>query len=447
MSFVVEPERTVDVPAGLIRTTPVNGTSGGYANVTYWSPVVGNGALFQTFAPTGNEVQRLELIDYQYRARAPVTTLVVGAPSYEGGLTYVTSATPISFSVLDTTGIGVRDTRYRIDGGAWANYSTTGPFHLLGVGTHDLEWFSVDNAGNAEATASRQLRVDDTPPKTAFDVGAPKYSVGAQMYVTSATNISLNATDEGVSPVGLGTFEYRLDGGAWIAYSTSFTLSGSDGEHAVECRAADLLGNTANETLALILDDSPPKTTIEPSAGSFDADTVFALAATDAGSGVGGTEYRVDGGAWTPYGGRFSLPIGDHVIDYRSVDHLGNAESEQTLAVTVTAPASPPGAPTSNLKPLVAAGFAATLAIAGALASKRRPWKGMAGPRGVLAAFIFTALPFMLAEAATGLVSLVTGLLSIPPLVGMGTGVDLSILFGGVALLAYRGRGTSHPDH
>ena len=58
----------------------------------------------------------------------------------------------------------------------------------------------------------------------------------------------------------------------------------------------------------------------------------------------------------------------------------------------------------------------------------------------MLAAFAATALPFVLAEAATGVVSFATGLLSIPPLAGAGMPVDLATFGGGIAWVAYRAR-------
>jgi len=47
-------------------------------------------------------------------------------------------------------------------------------------------------------------------------------------------------------------------------------------------------------------------------------------------------------------------------------------------------------------------------------------------------AFAFAVLPFVVAEAATGIVSFLTGLLSIPPVLGVGTALDLTILVAGI---------------
>jgi len=440
MSFVVEPERTVDVPAGSFLTIPVNGSFGGYSNVTDWSPAVGNGVRIQTFIPTSGEIQRLELIGYSHRAAAPVTSLAIGAPSAWNG-TYVTSATPLSFSVVDRSGMGIRATTYRVDGGTWADYAATGPFTAGVEGVHAIEWYSVDNAGNVESVKNASLRVDDTPPRTTLSIGDPKYPA-ARTFVTSATALTLAATDGGAMPVGVASTQFRVDGGAWVPYGSVVMLSG-DGPHLLEYQSADWLGNT--ETTGgrdITVDDTPPATVIAPFIGPWTPDTRFTLGAVDAGSGVARTEYRIDRGGWTAYAGGFAIPAGPHVIGYRSADNLDNQEVENTLAVNVASPplTLPPPTALVNWKPLVAAVFAAILAAVGAWAAHRRPWKGRAGTTAFLVAFAATSLPFALAEASTGAVSYATGLLSIPPIVGLGTVVDVGLLAVGCGLALHRTR-------
>ena len=62
-------------------------------------------------------------------------------------------------------------------------------------------------------------------------------------------------------------------------------------------------------------------------------------------------------------------------------------------------------------------------------------------------AFAITSLPFVLIETATGMASLVTGYLSMPPVIGIGTGVDLVILVAGLAVTVLRVRKkTPMPD-
>jgi hypothetical protein len=92
-----------------------------------------------------------------------------------------------------------------------------------------------------------------------------------------------------------------------------------------------------------------------------------------------------------------------------------------------------PGSREYNWKPLLALVFTLILLFLGILASHRRPlgFKGNL-QKDRMYTFLFAVLPFVIAEAATGLISLFTGLLSIPPIMGIGLAVDLAILFAGI---------------
>jgi hypothetical protein len=56
----------------------------------------------------------------------------------------------------------------------------------------------------------------------------------------------------------------------------------------------------------------------------------------------------------------------------------------------------------------------------------------------VVKAFLLTSMPFVLAEAATGMASFLTGQLSMPPSIGAGTAVDLAILTAGMIVAILR---------
>jgi len=58
----------------------------------------------------------------------------------------------------------------------------------------------------------------------------------------------------------------------------------------------------------------------------------------------------------------------------------------------------------------------------------------------VVRAFAIFSLPFILLETATGIISLASGYLSMPPLFGPGSGVDVTILMAGLAAVALRMR-------
>jgi hypothetical protein len=268
----------------------------------------------------------------------PITTLVVGQPNVTVAETFVTSATPLSFSVLDQSGTGIRSTRYQVAVAGWTDYAA--PFTLGGEGPHLVEWFSEDNAENVEAVRAATVYVDDTPPATTLAVGDPKV-VGADTYVTSATPFVFLAVDGGVTPVGLAATAYRIDGApTWTPYVAPFSLV-VEGSRVVEYRSVDLLGNTEGPHAAtIVVDDTPPTVTIDVGTPRYGGAATYVTSATpltitaaDGGAvpvGLASVEYRL-GGPWIPYAAPFALagPDGPKTVEYRATDFLGNAASGQ----------------------------------------------------------------------------------------------------------------------
>jgi len=484
----------------------------------------------------------------------PATNMLIGDPKYLVGGNFVNYSTLLILQATDggAMPVGLDRTECRIDGGSWMTYSS--PLLLTSEDAHTIDYHSHDLLMNTETIRSLQVIVDNTPPATSRSVGEPKHQA-AQLFVKSTTAINLTSADGGVTPVGLAAVEYRVDGGIWETYSSNITLKGSDGLHMVYYMSRDLLGNDEiPKSLTVFLDNTPPATAISPDTGDLDVTTLFTLTATDGGSGVKVTRYRIDGGIWADYSDGFTIPEGDHNISHQSVDNLDNIEREKWLAVTVQAPPpantppsvilhtpiggeewfkgsvhtinwtmhddqdaddnltvyvnyttggttasvvaavkggesflwtlpdieaadivvnitvidtgglkawdqsgsftikAPPPPPevVANYKPIVALVFAIILAVVGTWSSKKRPWKGRTERRTVMKAFTFTSIPFVLAESATGILSLSFEPLRIPPLIGWGTAIDILILVAGVLFsllrLARKGGGGVEPQ-
>ncbi len=286
-------------------------------------------------------------------APPPLTSLSVGTPRVVGAATYVTSATPVWFLTQDRSATGIRRTMFRLNGSPWIDFTGGGTFTLFPEGEHLVEWFSEDNIGDMEASQAATFRVDNSPPQTHLLVGTPKYASGAT-YITSATPLTLQGIDGGITPVGIERVEYRVDGGQWMPYSASFLLI-AQGLHTVEYRSRDLLGNAEpGHTATLYVDGIGPIFRVTPGTPIFAAaetwvtsHTEIELGAQDMGTppvGLESFEYRVWFGAWSdwvPYAGPFLLsPEGRHVIEMRARDHLENAGSgSATFYVDDTPPA------------------------------------------------------------------------------------------------------------
>ena len=278
----------------------------------------------------------------------PTSVLDVGTPKYLGVTLYIAPTTPLSLRATDggPYPVGVALLEYRIDAGAWTPYLS--PFTIPTEGLYRVESRSADQLGNTEGTHALTLIVDATPPGLSASIGTPSRVAGPDTWIRSNTSVSLAAADPGTFASGLDGFEVRVWFGGWSpwsAFASPFTLAG-DGAHHVEARAWDRLGQLSSLNVTLLVDDVPPLTTPtvgDPKAVGADlfvtSTTPFSLEAADGGTspvGVARTEYRIDGGGWTPYAAPFLLAgEGAHVVEYASRDLLGNAETVRVLDAIV----------------------------------------------------------------------------------------------------------------
>jgi hypothetical protein len=124
-----------------------------------------------------------------------------------------------------------------------------------------------DATGASLLTADKAVDAsvpDDTAPPATTASYAPSTPAcgGSCVAITSASKITLSAIDD----IGVAGTEYRVDGGAWTAYSGPFSLSLSGGTHTLEYRSTDVDGNVepARSQTVLIWPtvDSPPSGTV-----------------------------------------------------------------------------------------------------------------------------------------------------------------------------------------
>ena len=189
-------------------------------------------------------------------------------------------------------------------------------------------------AEQSESCGTWDVAVPDT--EAALDPATP-----ASGWHTGPVKVTLTA-DDGPGGSGVDTTEYRIDGGAWTAYSAPFTVS-ADGYHTVTYRSTDENGNAEEpEFVTFKVDATAPRTTAALSPpvpdkkdGTFKVPVTVTLDGSDgAGSGVATVEYRVDGGAWTAYTAPFTISQnGNHTVEYRSTDVAGNQEPARSLGV------------------------------------------------------------------------------------------------------------------
>jgi glucose/arabinose dehydrogenase/type 1 glutamine amidotransferase/regulation of enolase protein 1 (concanavalin A-like superfamily) len=229
-------------------------------------------------------------------------------------------------------GSGVASTEYRINGGAWTTYEAAVD---VPDGEHTVEFRSTDESGNEEEVQSSEVKVDTVTPAT----GATQEKAG------DGVRVVLEGSD---ATSGVASTEYRLDGGDWETYVEPVLVTGA-GEHTVGFRSTDVAGNVEEAQSIDVTVDGPPADTTAPvttvrtdpaspdgSAGWFTTAPKVTLSATDAGSGVARTEYRIGSGAWTAYTAPFTITAqGRQVLEVRSVDRAGNVETAQSREIAV----------------------------------------------------------------------------------------------------------------
>ncbi|PXY27348.1 OmpL47-type beta-barrel domain-containing protein [Prauserella muralis] len=186
---------------------------------------------------------------------------------------------------------------------------------------------------------------DTTPPEVTPEITGDQDAEGN--FIGSAT-ITLNATDTGS---GVDTIEYEIDDTGFQPYTGPVTVD-RIGDHTVQYRATDLAGNTSEtgSTPFRVVeptpdDTTPPEVTAQVSGdqndeGGYIGSATVTLNATDAGSGVAGIEYNLDGAGYQPYTAAVQVSeVGEHTVTYRATDNSGNTSPEGSTTFTVVEPA------------------------------------------------------------------------------------------------------------
>jgi len=107
---------------------------------------------------------------------------------------------------------GVKTLYYRLDDGVYAEYEGS---ISVGEGFHVLEYFAVDNAGNAEELVRKEINVDSTPPSVDITPYNGIYFFGRKIISSDTTIVVGNITVEAmVSDVisGVKEAKFYVDG-------------------------------------------------------------------------------------------------------------------------------------------------------------------------------------------------------------------------------------------
>jgi hypothetical protein len=265
---------------------------------------------------------------FNYDSTPPATTDSLSGTLGTAG--WYTSAVKVTLSATDATS-GVAATYYRLDNGSQQSY-TGSAFTVPSAGSHTVEFWSVDAAGNTEIAHTDSFKIDSTAPSTTDSLAGTLGSNG--WYTSASVSVTLSATD---ATSGVAATYYTIDGGTQLTYSGAFPVSG-DTTHHITFWSVDNAGNAETaHPVTIAIDSTTPATTDSltgtlGSAGWYTSATVnVTLSATDTTSGIANTFYTIDGGAQRAYSGAFAVGgDGSHTIAFWSVDAAGNAETSHS---------------------------------------------------------------------------------------------------------------------
>lgn len=190
--------------------------------------VVGESRSFASAA--GNAVGQNDMMILRYTITPPDNTpptTTDNAPS-----TWQKADFTVALACTDNEGgSGCKETKYRIDGGAWQTGSSVS---ISTDGDHLIEYYSIDNAGNQEGVKSVHAKLDKTPPTVT--ITAP--TTGSEYILNGNVLANWSATD---AVSGIASATGTVPSGSAIDTSTV-------GEKTFTVVATDNAGNQTTQT-------------------------------------------------------------------------------------------------------------------------------------------------------------------------------------------------------
>jgi hypothetical protein len=273
---------------------------------------------------------------------APVTSISVtgtsvGTDAYSGSASFTLTAAD--------GGSGTNSTYYRVDASSWIRYGGS-PVTISNGGTHLIQYYSDDIAGNAEQVKSKSISVETTNPVVTF-------LEPSKTYTTSSATVRFQVT------AGSDITELRasLDGESNFTVNpslTSVTLTNlTSGTHRVTIWAKDSEGRWGQNMTAFSVDLSSPTNSND----SIDSGMILVLGSVSSSYKVGGAVHitwtctidsgdiakyliKVDDNLVTQLGPEATsydlkdLKAGSHVVTVIAVDDTDHT-TEQSVNVLV----------------------------------------------------------------------------------------------------------------
>ncbi len=204
------------------------------------------------------------------------------------------------------------------------------PMKWDGHGIHYIKHSENTNSAVPEREISFPVYVDGISPVTTFTLKGSPYLASGKVYFGKDLSGSLKATDE---MSGVASTHISTNSADYILNQSEISFS-EENEYVIKYLSADRVGNSEEpKSKGFIVDTSSPLTAHQTNIDHLDDKilsprTVITLSATDKLSGVKKTEFFLDSN--NPVAGlKVTLGNandGEHVLNFSSLDHVGNKE-------------------------------------------------------------------------------------------------------------------------
>lgn len=229
---------------------------------------------------------------------------------------------------------GVENIYISVNGAEFSPYFNTFDFNQ--EKEYFVSWYAVDHVGNVEPVNSTSFVVDLNAPVTRHQINGSHQ--GSILAGTATINL---ISEDALS--GLKQVHYHFDNvSEETAFSGGIPVSSlGEGTHTLFYRGTDQVGNTENvNQFQFYLDKTSPVTELIVEGDQYESDrfyvserTQFQIQSSDNKTGIRTTYSKISDETESEYsGGTFVLPssAGGYSISYRSVDNVGNQETEKT---------------------------------------------------------------------------------------------------------------------
>ncbi|MEP1033670.1 hypothetical protein [Ekhidna sp.] len=221
---------------------------------------------------------------------------------------------------------GIAAIYYSIDNAPFQQY--TNPINLSEEKSNSMQYYAVDNVGNAEEILTANIIIDNSAPVSNLDIDGDL----SDDVLSVRSTIQLEALDNSSEKTKIF---YTIDDGKTYLFSKPISMAGlSEGEHTITYFAVDDVDNNEEKKIySFFLDKSAPRVIDEIIGTTFIANgkeyysgrTKLKLVAMDNKAGVKEVRYSINGGEFKLYESPFYLSEpGNLNIEVLVMDKVNN---------------------------------------------------------------------------------------------------------------------------